>query len=262
MSAKNAEHTRSSMSRDIPITNKLRKLGVTKFVKHTDLVQIIVGRKKVVSFNVHKNDFRETIKRFRDSAVNGTAGLSDGAVNKIESILVHPNYNYVQFLQLNGNGKGKDKSDNEDQKSKYATVYTDKTSLYEAIILGGVPTFAKILSGSRTISLCAEIQIDRDNIILPLPTNLYASRPYDFDSEKEFRKIERQVKSGENLDSLFHKVKAQWNLYIDNGKEHNIMCTGDTIFTYSKTNLGQHIMIFLLAITEQGNLTICICSMY
>src|SRR5918996_1262400 len=92
-------------SRNIPIIDRLRKLGVTKFVRQNDLVQIIVGRNQVVCFNVHKNDFRQTMKRFRDSALNGTAGLSEETVNKMERILVHPNNDYVQFLQL-GNGKG------------------------------------------------------------------------------------------------------------------------------------------------------------
>ncbi|MGH9951425.1 MAG: hypothetical protein ACRD5J_07365, partial [Nitrososphaeraceae archaeon] len=225
-------------ARGIPINDKLRKLGVTKFVTQGDLVQLVVRGHKVVSFNIHPKEFQRSMERFRDSALNGTAGLSQENVNKMERILVHPNNEYVQYLQLNGNGKGDNKSDIENLKSTYATVYADKTSLYEATIIDGVPTFAKITLGSRAISFCAEIQMDKDNIILPLPTNLYASRPYEFDSEEKFRKIERQVKSIENLDSLFQKVKAQWNLFIDNGKEHNIMCAGDTVFTYFQDKLG------------------------
>jgi hypothetical protein len=227
-----------STSRNIPIIDRLRKLGVTKFVRQNDLVQIIVGRHRVVCFNVHKNDFRQTMERFRDSALNGTAGLSEETVNKMERILVHPNNDYVQYLQVNGDYKRENKSDTDNPKSTYAAVYADKTSLFEAIIIDGIPTFAKISLDSRTISLCTEIHLDKNSIIIPLPTDLYASRPYEFDSEKQFRKFEHQVKSRENLDSLFQKVKAQWNLYIDNGKEHNIMCTGDTIFTYFQDKLG------------------------
>ena len=108
----------------------------------------------------------------------------------------------------------------------------------KTVIIDEVPIFAKISANSSVISLCTEIQVDEDNVILPLSVNLYASRPYEFISEKEFRKIEHQVKFRENLDSLFQKVKRQWNLYIDNGKEHNIMCAGDTIFTYYQDILG------------------------
>ncbi|MGI0043490.1 MAG: hypothetical protein ACRD47_07245 [Nitrososphaeraceae archaeon] len=227
-----------STSVEIPINDNLRNLGVSKFVRQNDLVQIIVGKKKVVYFNIHKNDFRQTMERFRNSALNGTAGLYADIVNRMERILVHPNNNYVQFLQLNGDYKRENKCDIENPKSTYAAVFADKISLYEAIIIDGVPTFAKTTLGSRATSLCTEIQIDENNIILPLPTNQYASRPYEFDSEKHFKKIERQVISRENLDTLFQRVKTQWNLYIDNGKEHNIMCAGDTVFTYFQDKLG------------------------
>ena len=73
--------------------------------------------------------------------------------------------------------------------------------------------------------------------LIPLPFNSYISRPYVFRSKKEFNKLVEKVRH-ETLDSLYQKVKAQWNLYIDNGVEHNIMCTGDTIFTYFQDKLG------------------------
>ena len=177
------------------------------------------------------------MERFRESALNSTAGLSKEIVSKIERVLVHPDNNYTQYLQL-GNSKGGNESYNKNLNQTYAAVYTEKASLYEAVIIDGIPIFAKISVNSGLISLCTEIQIDEDNVILPLPVNAYASRPYEFISEKEFRKTEHQVKSKENLDSLFQKVEAQWNLYIDNGKEHNFMCTGDTIFTYYQDILG------------------------
>lgn len=225
-------------SKDIPINDKLKNLGVTKFVTQGELIQLIVNRDKIISFNIHPKEFQRTMERFRESALNSTAGLSEETVNKIERTLVHPINGYVQYLQFNSNGKAGNKSDSKNLNQSYATVHADKTSLYEAVIIDGVPTFAKISLGSRTISLCREIQIDENNIILPLPTNLYASRPYEFDSEKEFRKIVHQVKSKKNLDTLFQKVKTQWSLYIDNGKEHNLMCTADTIFTYFQDLLG------------------------
>ena len=133
---------------------------------------------------------------------------------------------------------GTSPSGNETANITYATVYEDKTSLYEALIIEGIPVFAKTSIDSTEISLCIEIQVDQDNVVLPLPTNQYASIPYEFDSEKKFRQVEHHVRTKENLDTLFQKVKAQWDLYIDNGKEHNVMCTADTIFTYHQDKLG------------------------
>ncbi|MPZ07061.1 MAG: hypothetical protein GEU26_11715 [Nitrososphaeraceae archaeon] len=225
------------ITEDIPIDNKLKNLGVTKFVTQGELVQIVVNKDKIISFDRHPKEFRLTMERFRESALNNTAGLSERIISKMEHVLVHPDNNYIQYLQP-GNGNAGNESDSETLNQTYATVYVDKTTLYEAIIIDGIPLFAKVSTNSSRISLCTEIQIDEVNAILPLSANLYGSRPYEFDSEKEFRKIEHQVKSKENLDTLFQKVKAQWNLYIDNGKEHNIMCTGDTIFTYFQDKLG------------------------
>ena len=222
---------------EIPINDKLTDLGVSKFIRQGNLVQIIVGRHKVVSFDIHPKEFWRTMERFRESALNSTAGLSKEIANKMERILVHPENSYTRYLQF-GNRKGRNESDSNNLHQTYATVYVDKTSLYEAVIIDGTPIFAKISIDSSVVSLCTEIRIDDDNVILPLPVNAYASRPYEFNSEKEFRKIEHQVKSRENLDRLFQKVEAQWKLYIDNGKEHILMCTADTIFTYYQDILG------------------------
>lgn len=222
----------------IPINEKLGRLGVTKFVKQGDLVQIIINRHKVVSFNIHRKDFQQTMDRFRESALNGTAGLSRDTVKDMELLLVHPDNDYVKYLQSNDNGNASSESCIENLKVTYATVFADKTSLYEAVIIDSVPFFAKVSIDSNEISLCTEILVDEDNAILPLPVNEYASRPYEFDSEKEFRKLEHLVRTIEDLDSLFQKVKAQWDLYIDNDTEHNIMCAADTIFTYNQDKFG------------------------
>jgi len=93
---------------DISINDELRDLGVTKIVKQRDLVQIIIDRQKVVSFNIHPKEFQQTMDRFRKSAVNGTTGLSKEIVNKMELILVYPDNGYVSYLQL-GNGKNRRK---------------------------------------------------------------------------------------------------------------------------------------------------------
>src|SRR6266487_1408029 len=119
----------------IPINEELRDLGVTKFVKQGDLVQIIIDRHKVVSFNIHRKDFQQTMDRFRESALNGTAGLSRDTVKDMELLLVHPDNDYVKYLQSNGNGNASSESGIENLKMSYATVYAHKTSLYEAVII-------------------------------------------------------------------------------------------------------------------------------
>jgi hypothetical protein len=60
-------------SAQVPINDKLMDIGVTKFIRQGDLVQIIIDSQKVVSFNIHPKEFQQTMDRFRKSAVNGTA---------------------------------------------------------------------------------------------------------------------------------------------------------------------------------------------
>src|ERR671930_63718 len=114
-----------SISEDIPINDKLRNLGIAKFVKQGDLVQIIVSKQKVISFNIHPKEFQRTMERFRKSALNSTAGLSEKIINKMEGVLVHPDNGYVKYLQLNSNRKGKNnnESDIRHLNKTYSTVY-------------------------------------------------------------------------------------------------------------------------------------------
>src|SRR5688500_593973 len=112
-----------STSVEIPINDKLRNLGVTKFVSQGDLVQMIVSKGKIVSFNIHPKEFQRTMERFRESALNSTAGLSKGIVKRIERVLVHPENSYTQYLQL-GNNKAGNQSDIENLSQTFATVYS------------------------------------------------------------------------------------------------------------------------------------------
>src|SRR6188472_2519442 len=127
----------------IPINEQLGRLGVTDFIRKGDLVQIIVGDRKVISFNIHKREFSQTMERFKESALNGTAGLARDIVHDMELVLVHPKNGYADYLQSNVNGTGTSPSGNETANITYATVYEDKTSLYEALIIEGIPVFAK-----------------------------------------------------------------------------------------------------------------------
>lgn len=61
----------------ILINEKLESLGVTEFSKQGDLIQIIIEDEKVISFNIKPNDFQQTFERFRKSALNGFAKLSE-----------------------------------------------------------------------------------------------------------------------------------------------------------------------------------------
>lgn len=94
----------------IPFNKDLKRLGVTKFVKQGDLVQIVVYKHKIIFFNIHPKELQKTMRGFRESALNGTASLSQAIVTNMEKTLVHPSNGYVGYLVSNGKYDNKNKN--------------------------------------------------------------------------------------------------------------------------------------------------------
>jgi hypothetical protein len=78
---------------------------------------------------------------------------------------------------------------------------------------------------------------DDITVLKPFELTSYINRPYVFKSKQEFEKLVEDTKS-ENLDSLYKKVKQEWQKYIDAGNNHISLCAADTIFTYFQDNIG------------------------
>jgi CBS domain-containing protein len=97
---------------DVPINDQLKDVGVTKFVRHSDLVQIVLNDNQVIYFNIHPKQLQQTMERFRESARNGTAGLSNDIIDKMERILVNPNNDYAtNYLRLLDDGAEKEQQE-------------------------------------------------------------------------------------------------------------------------------------------------------
>ena len=92
------ENADSASRENVPISDKLKKLGVRKFIKQGGLVQLILKRNRSISFNINKSNFNKTIKGFQEAAVNGFAGLSRYDVDAITSVLINPDGGYIQYL--------------------------------------------------------------------------------------------------------------------------------------------------------------------
>ena len=96
---------------DVPINDQLKDVGVTKFVRHSDLVQIVLNDNQVIYFNIHPQ-LQQTMERFRESVRNGTAGLSNDIIDKMERILVNPNNDYAtNYLRLLDDGAEKEQQE-------------------------------------------------------------------------------------------------------------------------------------------------------
>ncbi len=115
--------------------------------------------------------------RFRESALNGTAGLSRDTVKDMELLLVHPDNEYVKYLQSNGNGKISSEFGDEIH-AIYATVYIYENKLYESVIIDGFPCFLKVENRKdkptvvKNISIETEVPLSTENndVIVPLPS--------------------------------------------------------------------------------------------
>jgi hypothetical protein len=92
------ENADSASWENVPISDKLKKLGVRKFIKQGGLVQLILKRNRSISFNINKSNFNKTIKGFQEAAINGFAGLSRYDVDAITSVLINPDGGYIQYL--------------------------------------------------------------------------------------------------------------------------------------------------------------------
>jgi hypothetical protein len=153
--------------KNIPINDDLRDLGVSEFIRNGELVQIVIDKKKVVSFNIHPKEFVQTIERFKKSALNSNANLSEETATKIEHILVLPKNGYPNYLQPNNSAKSgssnsdtdsDDPADVEDERIKtYATVYENHDALYETIIIEDRPYFLMKEPSDQKISIVEEI---------------------------------------------------------------------------------------------------------
>jgi hypothetical protein len=51
---------------DVPINDKLKDVGVKKFVRHEDLVQIVLSKNRFINFNVHPKQIQKTLECFRE----------------------------------------------------------------------------------------------------------------------------------------------------------------------------------------------------
>jgi hypothetical protein len=115
------ENADSAIRENVPISDKLKKLGVRKFIKQGGLVQLILKQNRSISFNINKSNFNKTIKGFQEAAVNGFAGLSRYDVDAITSVLINPDGGYIQYL-TSPKSKAEEEEDEDSQSLAHAAL--------------------------------------------------------------------------------------------------------------------------------------------
>jgi hypothetical protein len=124
---------------------------------------------------------------------------------------------------------------------KFVQRYRGEDYLAESIVIAGKPKFA--LVKDKLISIV-------DNIGEYYPT-IGLSRPYTFNSEKEFDSFIVKAKA-ETLDTLIEKVSNQWKKYSHADEFENALCAADTIFTYYQDILGMTHYLFFVGSPDSG----------
>ena len=77
------------------------------------------------------------------------------------------------------------------------------------------------------------------------------NRPYVFKSKEEFDDLIENAKH-ETIDSLYDKVKKQWQKYDAADDLEISLCSADTIFTYFQDSLGMTHYLFFVGSPDSG----------
>lgn len=134
-----------------------------------------------------------------------------------------------------------------DKKITYIQKHSENNILGESVIVCGIPYFAVAQQNIDEIKITLEksIQINETSEYRPYEREAYLNKPYIFKSKEEFDSIIEKAKH-ESLDSLYKRVKAIWNKYIDADDFHISICAADTIFTYYQDKIGMiHYLFFV-----------------
>jgi len=127
-------------------------------------------------------------------------------------------------------------------KKIFVQRYRGENYLAESIIIADKPKFA--LVKDKLISIV-------DNIRGEYYPTIGLSRPYTFNSEKEFDSFIVKAKA-ETLDTLIVKVSDQWKKYSHADEFENALCAADTIFTYYQDMLGMTHYLFFVGSPDSG----------
>jgi len=165
--------------------------------------------------------------------------------------------------QFKAGGNGHNKRDKKEKDGKesdkgikkitYIQKHSENNILGESVIVDGIPYFAVAQQNTDEINITLEksIQINETSEYRPYEREAYLNKPYTFKSKEEFVSTIEKAKH-ESLDSLYKRVKAIWNKYIDADDFHISICVADTIFTYYQDKIGMTHYLFFVGNNGSG----------
>ena len=180
-------------------------------------------------------------KRIEENDVTTLLDNMDDNYNKIVEA-------YASAQNENGGAGGKVKKSK--TKQHYVQKYRGNDFLSEAVIIEGKPHFAIARDKGDSITLESSIEVNGE-IFLPPIQRMYLNRPYIFESKEEFDNF-AEVAKNESLDSLYTKVKSQWQKYDATDDDEISLCSADCIFTFYQDILGMTHYLFFAGPPDSG----------
>jgi hypothetical protein len=209
---------------------------VTKYILDLNTNSLVLElnhkyNKKTIISKIVKDDWTKTIKKFQGQMKQ--SGVSQEHITMITDVAENQ---YQDILPATIVDKR--------VKPKFIQKYRTDESLAEAAIIGDEPYFAVATNGG--ISLEESI-----HDFMPPSATSYMNRAYVFKSKEEFDDLVENAKH-ETIDSLYDKVKKQWQKYDAADDLEISLCAADTIFTYFQDSLGMTHYLFFVGSPDSG----------
>src|SRR5690348_1873455 len=209
--------------KDIAINTKTNSVRVT--LNH--------DCKKTIVSPIYYQDWIKTANTFQKQAER--KGLSSENINIILDELDNNNETILELL----NNDIEDRPKQIKTKDVYIRKYSGNGNLIplsESIVLGGIPNFLQVVDGKAASLDRLEIGL---KTFYPYDTlETHNPIPYLFESVDELNAYTKDVASYDNLDSLFHKVKAIFKKYVDAEDRYITLLAASTILSYYQDKFG------------------------
>lgn len=240
--------------RDLVIPEKLQEMEIIMSCK-ADSKSIIVGlnhkydRRTVIS-PIVKDDLPKTEIRLENELER--KGVSEDHIVLIRN-MIDENYELIfDPPPVESDEVGCTSSTSKPRsKAKIPTIqkYRIDELLAEAVMIGNQPFFAIATDNGQVIRLEKSIPLGDGSSLVP--PSMYLNSPYVFKSDAEFDRIIDQARH-ETIDSIYKKVKRQWEIYSSADDIEISLCAADTIFTYFQDSFGMTHYLFFVGAPDSG----------
>jgi hypothetical protein len=135
----------------------------------------------------------------------------------------------------------------------------DGNALFEAVLIGGEPYFLSVDSQGYVYQIPRTVSMTGGGFhIIPPSKTEYMSKPYEFADNDEYLSYWTRAKE-ETFDSLFQRVKAILEKYLDTDPDYLTLCASDIILSYFQDKIGLVHYLFFVGDNSTGKSVFLLC---